>query len=525
MKLSQQSDKVESERTELESDDTSPRTNVDRELQEPTFDNEGNHPRNAPASFSLENTAEISQKSDQAESESTESESEAASPPTNADRELQEPTFDNEGNRPRKAPASFTLENTTEISSSGESNTEQGEHQSPSMTAKAISESTSTDETILESFSPPTHVDQELQEPTFDDEGNRPRKEPAYFSPEKTAGAILRCKKRPAKVPAYLNAYVTSDDADSAVSMVRTGPGWTAEENRILLQKHAIYGAKWNQIAEFLPGRNGSACRKRFCAFYADDTEAGEKAVSAEVPARAETPAQKKVSLSLDTKDEPTFNNQGKRPRKAPAFLSTAPDISDQPRKKRPQRAPAPSESSADHAANGSNPYKTPWTFKEDKLLQEKRAPGKLTWTEIATFFPGRTKSSCRQQFQSYLDDSGSRKKPVAAPSESVPKKPNPYKTPWTSTEDKLLQYKRALGTLTWDQIATFFPGRTMTSCRLRYLRYLKPSGSRKEKVASGLKRIPVTKAKPRWTDEDLDLALRFFGLKHYVRAKRAKLR
>lgn len=142
---------------------------------------------------------------------------------TNMDLESQEQTFDDEGNRPRKKPAYFSFGNTAEISALKRSSSGQGEHASPSMTEKDISGE--------------------------------------------------RSKKRLTKAPAYLNACVTpdcEDGIDSSVSTTLAGMAWTPNENRILQEKYDLNGPQWNRIAEFLPARNGSACRLRFSAFYLD---------------------------------------------------------------------------------------------------------------------------------------------------------------------------------------------------------------------------------------------------------------
>lgn len=39
---------------------------------------------------------------------------------------------------------------------------------------------------------------------------------------------------------------------------------WTAEEDAILISKHAFFGRKWSKISEFLPGRAGKQCRERY---------------------------------------------------------------------------------------------------------------------------------------------------------------------------------------------------------------------------------------------------------------------
>lgn len=39
---------------------------------------------------------------------------------------------------------------------------------------------------------------------------------------------------------------------------------WTAEEDALLISKHALFGRKWSRISQFLPGRAGKQCRERY---------------------------------------------------------------------------------------------------------------------------------------------------------------------------------------------------------------------------------------------------------------------
>lgn len=45
---------------------------------------------------------------------------------------------------------------------------------------------------------------------------------------------------------------------------VRGKGSWTAEEDALLIEKHAFFGRKWSKISEFLPGRAGKQCRERY---------------------------------------------------------------------------------------------------------------------------------------------------------------------------------------------------------------------------------------------------------------------
>lgn len=45
---------------------------------------------------------------------------------------------------------------------------------------------------------------------------------------------------------------------------VRGKGSWTAEEDAMLIGKHAFFGRKWSKISDFLPGRAGKQCRERY---------------------------------------------------------------------------------------------------------------------------------------------------------------------------------------------------------------------------------------------------------------------
>ena len=52
--------------------------------------------------------------------------------------------------------------------------------------------------------------------------------------------------------------------ASSAPTARKSRDDWIPDEDSILLDRHAIVGNRWCHIAESLPHRNGPACRKRF---------------------------------------------------------------------------------------------------------------------------------------------------------------------------------------------------------------------------------------------------------------------
>lgn len=45
---------------------------------------------------------------------------------------------------------------------------------------------------------------------------------------------------------------------------VRGKGSWSAEEDAMLIEKHAFFGRKWSKISEYLPGRAGKQCRERY---------------------------------------------------------------------------------------------------------------------------------------------------------------------------------------------------------------------------------------------------------------------
>ena len=58
--------------------------------------------------------------------------------------------------------------------------------------------------------------------------------------------------------------------------MIKGKGSWTAEEDAILREKRALYGAKWGKIARFLPGRQGKQCRERFVNHLDPELKKGE---------------------------------------------------------------------------------------------------------------------------------------------------------------------------------------------------------------------------------------------------------
>ncbi len=109
----------------------------------------------------------------------------------------------------------------------------------------------------------------------------------------------------------------------------------------------------------------------------------------------------------------------------------------------------------------------TSFTPKEDQQLRElKEKYPRLTWPEIAKFFPDRSPSSVMQRYISYI-------------------KPNvgaPIRTFYTFEEDSLLVDLRAEG-LTWPEIAEtfakYFPRRSAKALWARYDKYLMPAPGR----------------------------------------------
>jgi hypothetical protein len=51
---------------------------------------------------------------------------------------------------------------------------------------------------------------------------------------------------------------------------------WTPEEDKILVEKRALYGRKWAKIASHLPGRQGKQCRERYVNHLNPELKKGE---------------------------------------------------------------------------------------------------------------------------------------------------------------------------------------------------------------------------------------------------------
>jgi Myb-like DNA-binding domain len=60
-------------------------------------------------------------------------------------------------------------------------------------------------------------------------------------------------------------AKLSDQSATECLYPVVKGKGrWTSEEDQTLIEKHALYGCKWTEIASHLTGRNGRQCRDRY---------------------------------------------------------------------------------------------------------------------------------------------------------------------------------------------------------------------------------------------------------------------
>ena len=220
--------------------------------------------------------------------------------------------------------------------------------------------------------------------------------------------------------------------ADKAGGFKRFQPNWTEEEDLMLIDKRERFGLTFNEISELIPGRSKGACSGRY----------------------------HKLGRSTNTCEvvRPRGNQRD-------SIVSVKPsaDETGAPKQVQPN-----------------------WTEEEDFILIDNREHFGLSFDEISEMIPGRTKGACAGRNHKLGRSMKTREvqgnpivpvKPSAEPevsytSPSKGNRKNAYGTPcWTENEDVLLLEKRALGCYRWEQIARFFPGRSVGAVSGRWSR------------------------------------------------------
>jgi len=296
----------------------------------------------------------------------------------------------------------------------------------------------------------------------------------AEFIPGRNEGG---CRNRGNKLGLATPDGVVSESQADRSTFVKSGsssrggilPKWTEEEDEILREKQTL-GLDWEQVAEYLPGRNERGCKNRW------------RRIGISTPKVAVSASRRLQTISADgalysasappnrAKEEDHLLRQnhslGLDWTQCAEFLSGRNESACQSRGGRlgltkalsaPQSTAVVKAGVKRKANSNGNAI---WTEEEDAILREKRALlPPLSWDEIASFLPGRTKGSV----------SGRATKLRL----SSPKAPTSLRsvggTDWTEEEDSILRAKRALGTLSWPQTAVFLPGRSPGACWNRF--------------------------------------------------------
>jgi hypothetical protein len=94
-----------------------------------------------------------------------------------------------------------------------------------------------------------------------------------YFTTATTPDWDAIAKHFPGKAPIDC---LTQWSNISLPDQVKGKGSWTRTEDQILREKRAVYGKKWNTIAEYLPGRSGKQCRERYVNHLNPNLKRGE---------------------------------------------------------------------------------------------------------------------------------------------------------------------------------------------------------------------------------------------------------
>ena len=125
---------------------------------------------------------------------------------------------------------------------------------------------------------------------------------------------------------------------------------------------------------------------------------------------------------------------------------------------------------------------KVKFTQEEDDQLRRYVALfGENNWEQVAACMPNRNQRQCRERWINYLS-------------------PNVNNSPWTPMEDDLLFQKHADLGAKWVQIARFFPGRSDTSVKNRWMVLMRRAKNETPKPTA----IPVPVIEPVKTEPSI---------------------
>jgi hypothetical protein len=204
----------------------------------------------------------------------------------------------------------------------------------------------------------------------------------------------------------------------------RVGMSWSQGDDLQLKKLREEDGLKWEEIAKSFPGRSKDACRNRYSRHVKD----GEDTVF--------------WSKESDLQLKKLREEDGLIWEEIAKFFPG-------------RTANACSGRYLSRVKEGGETF----YWSKDKTLQLKklREEDGLVWQEIVKSFPGRSVRSCQARYERNAFDGEKR-----------------VQVRWSNEADLQLTKLREEDGLKWEDIAKFFPGRSVNSCQTRYGSHVK---------------------------------------------------
>ncbi|KXL41823.1 hypothetical protein M433DRAFT_224634 [Acidomyces richmondensis BFW] len=259
--------------------------------------------------------------------------------------------------------------------------------------------------------------DQRLRQVPVDSEDERSRTTAVYGEPTKSP---VRASQR----NTVTGVNVLPELRQSTMTPCCSRLAYTADDNLLLAQLKEVTNLSWDDIMAHFPGRSGGSLQTHFCTeIKRKNLETNQKIAINNLPNHGKTEFQ--ASLCMDKSTEGTHSNTLHQTSESEVFLSKCsltdpnvqldehayPSLSPIYSAYRSQSPPPPEARKEGTFIMMENlPRVTSrskhgelYTPEDDALLSRLKDIEGLSWNEIATYFPGRTKHSLQFRYSSKL--------------------------------------------------------------------------------------------------------------------------